>query len=384
MSRIKQRTGIPTDNAISQNAYIEPIYPEPIHFLSFHRIVNALDGREQTLDDSKFEVHGPLHIIDSYLETYTKPDGKYGFVTIQNLNGPLYNLFFRTESEYDRVLSFFTKIVNNGGNTLPDLYFKFVGTQLETVYPDKVYIPEQDLLGNPQADVIKARVAEYYFFRDIMWEMIFMERTNPYTNDPYFTFARPSESNIYEWPEIQSEKKFLYIIYCTVPTNIPSHYEKCSLSISYDFGISPAHPIDIQFILKCTTDMEMDTDLTVHLDLSSLGTKYMKYSKDYIRVWLSSLYNAYKVIFLDTSTPTTWQPVINYVSENCRKFINYIHGTSMQDNTELSDMMLHFMLKGNSQSSPWLKEMQRRDIAQMIMEEVGVHPEMMKKLCKRL
>ena len=56
----------------------------------------------------------------------------------------------------------------------------------------------------------------------------------------------------------------------------------------------------------------------------------------------------------------------------------------MQDHTELSDMMLHFMLKGNSQSSPWLKEIQRRDIAQMIMEEVGVHPEFMKKLCKRL
>jgi hypothetical protein len=110
----------------------------------------------------------------------------------------------------------------------------------------------------------------------------------------------------------------------------------------------------------------------------------MQYTKDYIHVWLSSLYNAYKVIFLDTSTPTTWEPVINYVHENCRKFINYIHGTNRQDNTELSDMMLHFMLKGNSQSSPWLKEIQRRDIAQMIMEEVGVHPEMMKKLCKRL
>jgi hypothetical protein len=259
-----------------------------------------------------------------------------------------------------------------------------IGTQLETVYPDKVYIPEQDLLGNPQADVIKARVAEYYFFRDMIWEMIFMEKTNPYTNDPYFVFARPSVLNEYEWPKIQSENKFLYVINCGIPTNRPSQYEICYLSISYDFGISPAHPVEIRFMLIYTEAMQMYSDLSLLQDLSSFGTKYMKYSKDYIRVWLSSIYNAYRGIFSDTSMPTTWEPVINYVSENCRKFLNYIHGTSMQDNTELSDMMLHFMLKGNSQSSPWLKEMQRRDIAQMIMEEVGVHPEMMKKLCKRL
>ena len=250
-----------------------------------------------------------------------------------------------------------------------------IGTQLETVYPNQVYIPEQDLLGNPQADVIKARVAEYYFFRDMIWEIIFMEKTNPYTNDPYFVFARPSVLNEYEWPKIQSENKFLYVINCGIPTNRPSQYEICYLSISYDFGISPAHPIEIRFMLIYTEAMQMYSDLSLLLDLSSLGTKYMKYSKDYIRVWLSSIYNAYRGIFSDTSTPTTWEPVINYVSENCRKFINYIHGTSMQDNTELSDMMLHFMLKGNSQSSPWLKEIQRRDIAQMIMEEVGVHPE---------
>jgi hypothetical protein len=384
MSRIKQRTGIPTDNAISQNAYIEPIYPEPIHFLSFHRIVNALDGREQTLDDSKFEVHGPLHIIDSFLETYTKPDGKYGFVTIHDRNGPLYNLYFITESQYDTVLSYFTNIVYNGGRTLPHLYLKFMETQLETVYPGKVDIPEHYLLGNPKADVIKARVAEYYFFRDMIWEMIFMERNNPYTNDPYFKLARPSDSNVYEWPEIRSNNRFLYVIECNVPTNIHNHDQTCFLSISYDFGMSLTHPIEIELMLKRTEAMQTYPSIIVQLDLSFLGTRYMQYTKDYIRVWLSSLYNAYKVIFLDTSMPTTWQPVINYVNENCRTFINYIHGTSIPENPELSEMMLHFMLKGNSQSSPWLREIQRRDIAQMIMQAVGVPPEFMKKLCKRL
>ncbi len=46
MSSTKQRPRILTDSAMSQTTY-----PEPIHFLSFHKIVNVLDGREQTLDD---------------------------------------------------------------------------------------------------------------------------------------------------------------------------------------------------------------------------------------------------------------------------------------------------------------------------------------------
>ena len=148
-----------------------------------------------------------------------------------------------------------------------------IGTQLETIYPDKVYIPEQDLLGNPQADVMKERVAEYYFFRDMIWEMIFMERTNPYTNDPYFAFARPSVLNEYEWPEIKLENTFRYVIDCRVPTNRPNQYEICFLSISYDFGVSPAHPVEIRFMLIYTEAMHMGTDLSLLLDLSSLGTK---------------------------------------------------------------------------------------------------------------
>jgi hypothetical protein len=72
---------------------------------------------------------------------------------------------------------------------------------------------------------------------------------------------------------------------------------------------------------------------------------------------------------------------MNYVSEKCSKFSDYVHGWKSKDQQNREKMILHFLLKGNSQSSPWLTEIQRDDIARMIWREAEILPGFMQKLC---
>jgi hypothetical protein len=257
--------------------------------------------------------------------------------------------------------------------------------QSKPLYPKKVLIPDEYLEGNPEADIIKSRVEEYYYFRDMIWEMIFIERTNPYTGKPYFVFSKPSVHNEYEWLDILQSRYFSYCIECNIPTHLQNHVETGYLYILHSFDVPPrlttARYIDIHFTLYPIEGMRTSDSIDLRLFFSSLGPNNARHHKDYLRVWFSSIYNSYKVLFLNTPNPSTWGAVMNYVSEKCSKFSDYVHGWKSKDQQNREKMILHFLLKGNSQSSPWLTEIQRDDIARMIWREAEILPGFMQKLC---
>jgi hypothetical protein len=114
---------------------------------------------------------------------------------------------------------------------------------VKPLYPKKVLIPDEYLAGRPAAHHIREQETNYYHYRDMIWDMIFVERNYPYTEDPYFMYPKPSANNEYEWSDIKDEAEFKYVIECMIPSNSRNHYEKCFLTISTFFISSSEKPI---------------------------------------------------------------------------------------------------------------------------------------------
>jgi len=249
------------------------------------------------------------------------------------------------------------------------------------LYPKKVLIPDEYLTGRPDAHIIRKQEIDYYSYRDMTWELIFIEKNNPYTGDPYFLSPKPWDQNKYEWSDIVKTSEFEYVIECNIPTNLAYNYKTCLLSISYNFRTSST---DIHFKLFPLNSMQTTDSIKLRFNFLILGVGNARFYKDYLRVWFSALYDSYKVLFLKNQHPSSWEPVTQYVMRKCVQFEKYLREVSNDEVILRRRKMLHFLLPGNSQSSPWLKEIQRQDIAKMIWEEAENLGVFMEQLCKRL
>ncbi len=146
-------------------------------------------------------------------------------------------------------------------------------------YPSKVMIPDEYLVGNPHAEAITSLLKEYYFYRDLLWELLLIEKVNPYTKEPYFQYTRESEFNHYDWHTINYFGKFSYKLY--IPDNRPGNYQTCYLDIDWYFKYTwektfKPHDININFYIPSINNMDVEgTNGTKILSFSPLNKEDM-------------------------------------------------------------------------------------------------------------
>ncbi len=201
--------------------------------------------------------------------------------------------------------------------------------EVNTPYPKKVLIPDAYLAGRQHAHLIRQEETNYYYYRDMIWNMIFVERNNPYTGNPYFMYPTPSAHNKYEWSDIKDVAEFKYVIECMVPSNSRNHYEKCFLTISN--GVVEFRKLDIYFTLSPIEGMQMEFGFRLDLNFFFLQSRDEWIEKDYLREWLSSIYDSYKVLFSRDLYPKSWEPVKQHVTGKCIEFENYVNSPSNDD-----------------------------------------------------
>jgi hypothetical protein len=96
----------------------------------------------------------------------------------------------------------------------------------------------------------------------------------------------------------------------------------------------------------------------------------MIYTKDYLRVWISSLYNLYIIAFLKQPPPTSLGDAFKYVEGNCSKFKDYIRGRKVKGQPRIADLALQFMLPERTTRPPWFADLEQEDIARNIWRHV--------------
>ncbi len=70
------------------------------------------------MHDIQFVMLGRFDVIESFLEKFTQRGGKYGCVEIDDWNHREINLFFKSKTEYDALISLLNDTIANGGNTI--------------------------------------------------------------------------------------------------------------------------------------------------------------------------------------------------------------------------------------------------------------------------
>jgi hypothetical protein len=259
----------------------------------------------------------------------------------------------------------------------------------ESKPPPKVLIPDDVFLGDDDEQEMRSIVERYYYIRDMMWNMIFIEEINPYTQTPYFILPEESAFNYHDWKHIDVAGEFRYTINFRLPSKEYGVNVFCELCIVYNFRNRDQKTkfddgIDIHVIVHRYRNIKASPPL--RLPSSYFYELMSVHHKNLLCVWFSSINNAYNVLFADTNRPSTWYPVIEYADRQCDRFINFVRDQNRIHQNEMRHTFLSRRRNPIPSSFPYI---QQRDIARMIFnnvewEEIPVPFDIMRQLCLNL